>query len=443
MIQSKKSASKKSIDCAIVVGGHSSGAIYAREFDARGVPPVHVPAAPRPPAAYASQPLPPEFVADLPFDEDMEATLSRLREKPFRRYRPRFVVAGTDQGVARADALAERLGLASNGSRLSAVRRDKYLTAELLRGRGLNAPLQYRTADPGAAAAWVRQHPEVDRWVVKPTRSAGSDRVASCTTPEEVLAAARQIAGGTNVFGEKDDEVLVQEYLTCPDDDNEYVVNTCSFSDPQTGRVDHRVVSIYRYEKITANGAPFVYYARHLLPPDGAVQEKLAGYFLRCLDALEIRQGPCHGELRMTRHGPALVEANVGRPDGGGVPKLDAACTGHDQVTLTVMSLLEPERYRGRFAQPYRLLKHGLVAFFVCRRAGVLRGIPALQRLRSLPSYLDAVFLAEPGKAVPLTVDVTSLLGWAFLANADQQALEADYESLREMEASGEQFDIE
>ena len=85
----------------------------------------------------------------------------------------------------------------------------------------------------------------------------------------------------------------------------------------------------------------------------------------------------------------------------------------------------------------------GLVAFFVCRHAGALQGIPGLQRLRSLPSYLDVLFLAEPGKFVSLTVDVTSLLGWAFLANAEQQALEADYASLREMETSGGVFDIE
>jgi hypothetical protein len=436
------SKSEKTIDCAIIVGGHSSGAIYAREFSRRGVPPLHVPAAPRPPAAYASQPLPPEFVADLPFDESPENTISRLKEMPLQRYRPRYVVAGTDQGVSRADLLAERLHIASNGSALSMIRRDKFLTAERLREWGLNAPLQFGTQDPEAAAAWVRLHPEVRRWVVKPTRSAGSDRVALCETTQEVLFAARRVTGGTNVFGELDEAVLVQEYLTCPEDDNEYVVNTCSMTDSTTGHVEHRVVSVYRYEKITANGAPFVYYARYLLPPDGEVQRKLTDYFLHCLDALEIRQGPCHGEIRMTSRGPALVEANVGRPDGGGVPKLDAACTGHDQVTLTVDSLIKPEHHRGRFAKPYRLLKQGRVAFFVCRRPGLLRGIPSLQRLRSLSSFLDAVFLAEVGKPVSPTVDVTSLLGWAFLAHADPDILEEDYANLREIEADG-MFDIE
>jgi hypothetical protein len=111
-------------------------------------------------------------------------------------------------------------------------------------------------------------------------------------------------------------------------------------------------------------------------------------------------------------------------------------------VTLTVQSLVAPERYSGRFAQPYHLLKQGRVAFFVCRRAGLLRGIPGLPQLRSLPSFLDAVFLADVGKPVSPTVDVTSLLGWSFLANADQRTLDADYASLREMEEDG-MFDIE
>jgi hypothetical protein len=39
-------------------------------------------------------------------------------------------------------------------------------------------------------------------------------------------------------------------------------------------------------------------------------------------------------------------------------------------------------------------------------------------------------------------VDVTTLLGWAFLANADRQALDADYSALRQLEIRG-LFEIE
>lgn len=401
-------------DCAIIVGGHSSGALYAREFHSRNIVPIHVPAGPQPPSTYAAQKLASEFRFDLPYVEDIDTTIKMLHTEPLRAFRPRCVVAGTDHGVARADLLAERLNLPSNGSALSALRRNKFHTVERLRACGLNAALQFCVRDPVAAGDAVRRHPEICRWVVKPTQSAASDRVALCSTAGEVVAAAQRVIDGTNAFGERDLEAVVQEYLGCSEDPHEYVVNSCSMSDPVTGRVVHRIVSIYRYEKISVNGAPFVYYARNLLPYDGSVQRQLIKYFVACLDALEIRQGPCHGELRITSRGPSLVEANVGRPDGGGVPKLDMKCTGTDQVTLNVESLINPEKYRGRFNAPYSLLQQGRAAFFISRHRGVLRKISGLSRLRALPSFVEAYFLAEVGKPVVPTVDVTTLLGWAF-----------------------------
>src|SRR5262249_11818392 len=155
---------------------------------------------------------------------------------------------------------------------------------ERLRERGLNSALQFCIRDPAQAAAVVRQHPKIFRWVVKPTQSALSDRVALCHTADEVVAAAHRVINGTNAFGERDHEVVVQEYLGCAEDPHEYVVNSCSMSGPVTGRVEHRIVSIYRYEKISVNGAPFVYYARHLLPYEGTVQRRLAEYFVACLE---------------------------------------------------------------------------------------------------------------------------------------------------------------
>lgn len=136
----------------------------------------------------------------------------------------------------------------------------------------------------------------------------------------------------------------------------------------------------------------------------------------------------------MTRRGPALVEANAGRPDGGRVPRLDASCTGSDQVTLTVESLIHPERLSDTFGTPYALKRHGLVAFFIGHRVGVVRSIPATSVLRTLSSYLDTVFIARVGSHVTPTVDVNSLLGWAFLSHPDRDVLGADYRRLRQFE---------
>ena len=424
-------------DCAIVVGGFSSGALYAKEFAKRGIPPIHVPGAAKRPAVYQSQSLAPEFVADLPFDEKVECVVDRLKSPPYCNYRPRLVVAGSDYAVERADRLAELLNLPSNGSALSETRRDKFLTSERLRQAGLNSPLQFRGAEPREAAAWVASHPEIRYWVVKPTRSSGSDRVFKCDTPAEVAKAAGEIVGGTNVYGEHDDHFLVQEYLTCAADDNEYVVNTCSAIDPVSGEPVHRVVSIYRYEKISLNGAPFIYHARYLLPASGETQRKLSEYFLRCITLLGVRIGPCHGELRMTDRGPALVEMNAGRPDGGGIPDLDASCTGHDQVSLTADALLDPATFIHGAKEPYELKKHGMLAFLASRCEGVMLGIPGEHIVQSLPSYLRAVFLVRPGDKLVRTVDVTTLIGWIFLCHEDGDQLKKDYLALRRLEQNG------
>src|SRR5262249_53292507 len=56
------------------------------------------------------------------------------------------VVAGSERGVSLADALSEALGVATNGTALSAARRDKFVMIETVRARGLRAPAQLRSA---------------------------------------------------------------------------------------------------------------------------------------------------------------------------------------------------------------------------------------------------------------------------------------------------------
>src|SRR5205807_2063348 len=212
---------------------------------------------------------------------------------------------------------------------------------------------------------------------------------------------------------------------------------TCSAIDPKSGEPVHRVVSMYKYDKITLNGAPFIYYARYVLPAEGEIQKKLSEYFLKCITVLGVRIGPCHGELRMTERGPALVEVNAGRPDGGGIPELDASCTGHDQVSLTADGFLDPVTFVRGARQPYELKKHGMLAFLPSRREGVMVGMPGKPILQKLPSYMKEIFLVRPGDKVSKTVDVTTLIGWVFLCHEDAEQLSNDYLTLRNLEQNG------
>lgn len=90
----------------------------------------------------------------------------------------------------------------------------------------------------------------------------------------EAHAAFQRIRAHTNQYGERNDSVLVQEYMV----GTEYVVNCVS----RAG--EHKVVSCWAYNKRPANGAPFVYHGVRLFEsPDGRVEEALATYIFGVL----------------------------------------------------------------------------------------------------------------------------------------------------------------
>jgi hypothetical protein len=55
---------------------------------------------------------------------------------------------GAETGVALADALSEALGVVTNGTELSAARRNKYLMGEAVRDAGVRAVMQLKVPSP-------------------------------------------------------------------------------------------------------------------------------------------------------------------------------------------------------------------------------------------------------------------------------------------------------
>ncbi len=201
-------------------------------------------------------------------------------------------IPGAETGVALADALSEALGVVTNGTELSAARRNKYLMGEAVRDAGVRAVMQLKVAvvvvpvrkieknvptvkkdskklyrvrtierniphsrskletrnsnlnpissqsspspSPSHAKAttWLEIDtflegnplPEPFKAVVKPVESAGSDDVFLCESKDDVKNAFERINGKINGLGQKNDAVLVQEFL----DGTEYVVDSVS-----------------------------------------------------------------------------------------------------------------------------------------------------------------------------------------------------------------------
>jgi hypothetical protein len=258
------------------------------------------------------------FAATHVFKEDEESPLEALVE----RIRASIdlpitaVFAGAETGVILADMLSERLALRTNGTKLSEARRDKYVMGETIRRAGIRAVKQLVTAEIEEVRSYILEwNPQPFEVIVKPCNSAGSDSVTLCRSMEDVEKAFLAIIGRPNGLGLFNSTVLIQEYLT----GTEYVVDTVSMDGEHKGIYFHvcfyflsratlfiavillklrKVIAVWEYDRRAINGAGFVCMAQRLMCSDEAIVEPLIAYQLRVLDALEVANGPTHGEVK-------------------------------------------------------------------------------------------------------------------------------------------------
>jgi predicted ATP-grasp superfamily ATP-dependent carboligase len=263
------------------------------------------------------------FAAVIGFDKDvavMAEQISSVGEGPVL-----GVLAGTETGVELADKLSEFLGLRTNGSALSEARRNKYVIQQL------------------KATTWNKISKFIDEWqpepfkvIVKPMDSAGSDGVTLCHSMEDVQAAFMKLIGKVNGLGLTNRELLVQEYL----EGQEYVVDTVSCDG------HHKVVAIWAYDRRATNGADFVNFGQRLLTADEPYVRELIDYQLKVLDALGIRHGATHGEVKWCKGEPVLVEVGARCHGVEGAWKIVCdAVYGYNQVEATVQAYFFPEQF--------------------------------------------------------------------------------------------------
>lgn len=397
-----------------IVDAYSSGALLPAEFRKFGCACVMVQSLKPVPAIYQPSFRPDDFAEVIAFRGDLQETAARLRGLGVG-----VVLAGCEAGVILADRLSEGLGLASNGVRLSAARRNKYLMAQVLRRRGLRTPAQFGAPRLPDLLAWVRRR---NAWpvVLKPLASAANDGVFVCFDEEEVRAGFRNISNQWNALGLLNAAVLAQEFVT----GTEYVVDTVSCA----GR--HRAAAFWRYTKPPAEVFAVGYNGMELLPAEGDVQHVLFDYVCQVLDALEVRYGPAHCEVMWDAEGPVLLEVGA-RMNGGNSPLICRLATGHCQAGLTVDCYLHPEHFLHQLGHPYTLEQHATLVFLTPAPHRRLVSVPGAADLNRLVSVQD-LFVADPwGDWTPRVV------GWVVLAHGDKSVVDADVAQIREWERDG------
>jgi SAM-dependent methyltransferase/predicted ATP-grasp superfamily ATP-dependent carboligase len=359
------------------------------------------------------------FDLEMDFDGDWAKMLDRL--KP---WDVAGVIPGCECGVELADTLSEKLGVASNGTALSAARRDKFLMQEALRRAGLRSIDSLRTRNLDELIEWARRH---NSWpvVLKPLRSTGTQGLHFCDHPEALQSAFRELTESKNFFGDSNDEILVQECVT----GTEYPVNTVSLDGT------HCLTDLWVYRKLRMGDSPPIYDYCRLLPyPEGTLAA-LRDYTFKVLDALGVRHGAAHSEIMLTATGPVLIECGARVMGGSFPPDLIVECVGHNQLELLLDACLDPSRFRQKAAAPYRLKKHLLAKFLISSREGALREIPGINLVAGLATAHSGNFLGVlTENRVHRTVDLFTSPAHFILFDADESRVMADYQIIRDLE---------
>jgi biotin carboxylase len=291
-------------------------------------------------------------------------------------------------GLLPAAEVAEMLGLGGNPRATVELLLDKWQMRRHLNAMGLSpvAAAVGRTEED--LRAFVGEHglPVV----VKPTREAGSICVLAARDEAElsmVVARYRELAGtfDAEVLAGPLDEFLVEEYLDGP----EVSVESLSFD----GR--HVVVGVT--DKVVGGGLGFVEVG-HSMPSrhPSAMLDQAEALVHAFLDAVGLREGPAHTELKLTARGPVIVESH-NRVGGDKIGELAELVYGVDMDRYAlgipfglVESLAEPPKATGGAAIRFLTPPPGRVVEVL--GADAIAGDPALVELE---------LSVAPGDTVP------------------------------------------
>ena len=169
---------------------------------------------------------------------------------------------------------------------------------------------------------------------------------------------------------------------------------------------------------------------------------ELIAYQRKVLDALGIRNGPTHGEVKWCRGSPVLME--VGARCHGGEGAWKEICEfiyGSSQIALTINAYLFPELFAVAPDAPHQRRGYGRLIFVVSKVEGILKEVNHhyLEEIDRMSSKLSVEIFHQliPGYHIRKTVDCFTWAGIIKLINTDEEQLDRDYNRIREMEDNG------
>jgi hypothetical protein len=397
----------------VLVDPVSTGAVLSAALVERGEDPLHVYGT-HLHQAYARDQHANKWLMDDPL-----AAAQRLSDLPVR-----AVIAASEWGVTPANHLAHALGLAHHRNSGVRARRDKAAMHHALQEDGL----------PAARTVYVRNHDDIAPAlagfnfpvIVKPVSSTGGDGCLICAEPAEVRAAVCGGLGQRNLLGVINPAMVIQDYLDGP----QYIVNTVSLGgrhllcDIHAARIDHiKRRPVLRHSLLITN-----------LDED---TRALVAFTRKCLDAVGVREGAAHTEVRMTRNGPRLIEVNARIMGPALQPALYRAALGYSQADLVAERFTDPDAFAKRFTDPYAPAAAIATAYLNVAVPGTVVSSAGVERLRALPGFHSLEKMPEIGASIDAPWLCDGQAGVAHFLHPDHEVIGNSLQELHQLEDDG------
>lgn len=407
-------------DIGVIVDAYSTGASLARELKARGLELIHI------------QSMDPILEFDAPSFErfsfsqnivhkDDQGTLFALSE-----LQPKFIVAGCESGVFLADRLAEVLGLQGNNPATSNLRRDKFEMQEAIRLAGLNNIKTIKTNSVDEAIEFFLTN-KYQKVIVKPSNSAGSDGVYSCSTCTEICGVFSKLLNEMNSMGEINSFLIVQEQI----EGVQYIVNSISVDG------NHSVVDFWAESRRSIPLYGAIGDKEYLIPhfAQGERDRQIIEYVHHCLDAIGLEFGASHTEVFWCtrRNAPVLIEVGA-RLQGSICENAVALVLGTSQVKVLADLLINPKNYPSRSFLAEEAASHCMAVLMIAQMDAVISDVSPLQEIAELPEFIGGLHLPKLGQKIPKTVSMETCPGVIYLASKDKGSLEKAYQKVRNLE---------
>ncbi|CAK9058423.1 unnamed protein product [Durusdinium trenchii] len=357
----------------------------------------------------------------------IKAIRDTLRRVPSSATKISACIPGFETGVMLSNLVSLHLGLLPHGSGNAPFkggdRQNKHVQQKALEKFGL------RTVREVFGYTWEDVEDRLRNLglpiVVKPVQSGGNDGVKLCQSLQEVEEHFSHLCNTKRKLQSSSAGILLQEFLV----GQEYIVDHVSRNGV------HKTVMTWVSERQAANGGDFVYLATRPLQAKDCPSEVIS-YVRAVLDALQIRNGATHSEVKMTPHGPCLVEVNLRMMGANGAyVSLARLLTGTSHPDATLDSL-NPELFDALPDVPRDFKTSGLIVSLVSYSFGIVASTPGFDRMKKLASFLELHTSISYGSAVKPSVDAFTMAGYLVLAGSCEQIRE-DVAQVRRFEKEG------